>query len=118
MARLMSFSHTTEQIENRSKTVTRRLGWQFLEPGDEVIAVEKGQGLRKGERARRLVRIRIKNVRRERLCFIKPADVRREGFPQLTVSEFVRSFGREFGCEPLDDITRIEFEYLEDGELS
>jgi hypothetical protein len=118
MARLMSFSHTTPQIEARTKTVTRRLGWQFLEAGDEVIAVEKGQGLRKGERARRLVRLRIKSVRRERLCVITKREVDREGFPTLTVSEFVRMFCRGFRCEPLDHITRIEFEYLEDGELT
>ena len=48
--RNMSFYHTTEQIRNRSKTVTRRLGWAFLKPGDRVRAIVKGRGLKKGQK--------------------------------------------------------------------
>ena len=118
MARLMSFSQTTPQIEDRSKTVTCRLGWRSLQPGDELIAVEKAQGLKKGEHVRRLARIRILTVQRIHASHVTLTDVRREGFINLTVSEFVRNFCRSVGCEPHDLITRIEFEYLEDGELS
>jgi hypothetical protein len=49
MSRNMSFSMTTEAVRNRSKTVTRRLGWWGLQPGTILQAVEKAQGLRKGE---------------------------------------------------------------------
>lgn len=45
----MSFSHTTDQILNRTKTVTRRLGWENLQPGDRFWAVKKAMGLKRGE---------------------------------------------------------------------
>ena len=45
MPRNMSFMLTTEQVRNKTKTVTRRLGWWFLKPGEIVNAVEKGMGL-------------------------------------------------------------------------
>ena len=57
--RNMSFSLTTNQILDRGKTVTRRLGWPFLRLGDIVMAVEKAQGLKKDELIRRLGPIRI-----------------------------------------------------------
>jgi len=44
MPRCMSFSMTTDAVRNRTKTVTRRLGWNFLKPGDLLWAVEKGWG--------------------------------------------------------------------------
>jgi len=40
--RNMSFSMTTPQFKTRTKTVTRRLGWWFIQPGDLVYGVEKG----------------------------------------------------------------------------
>lgn len=46
--RNMSFMLTTAQIRDRSKTVTRRLGWWNLRVGDVVMACEKCQGLGKG----------------------------------------------------------------------
>ena len=42
---------TKEQILARTKTVTRRLGWWFLKPGDVVWACEKCMGLKKGEKS-------------------------------------------------------------------
>jgi hypothetical protein len=44
----MSFSLTTQQARDKTKDVTRRLGWWFLEPGDIVQQVEKARGLKKG----------------------------------------------------------------------
>lgn len=71
--RNMSFSLTTKQFIDGSKTVTRRLGWKFLKPGDRVMACEKCQGLKKGEKVKRLGEIEIINVTRERLdCIAKP----------------------------------------------
>ena len=49
--RAMSFMLTTEQMRNRSKSVTRRLGWNTLKPGDRIIAAVKCQGLGKGGKA-------------------------------------------------------------------
>ena len=48
--RLMSFSETTDQIRARTKTVTRRDGWDNLRPGERLWAVEKAMGLRKGQK--------------------------------------------------------------------
>ena len=59
MARNMSFAITTSQVRDRSKTVTRRLGWRFLKRGDVVCAVVKNMGLKKGEKVQRLCRILI-----------------------------------------------------------
>lgn len=42
--RNMSFSLTTDQIRGRTKTVTRRLGWRFLQSGDQVQACVKSRG--------------------------------------------------------------------------
>lgn len=47
--KLMSFSMTTEAFERCEKTVTRRLGWWNLKPGELLQGVEQAQGLRKGE---------------------------------------------------------------------
>ena len=65
--RNMSFSATTEQIRNGTKTVTRRLGWTFLKPGDVVMACVKCQGLKKGEKVEKIRPIRIVSVRKEPL---------------------------------------------------
>ena len=37
MSRLMSVSLTEQAVVERRKTVTRRKGWTFLKPGDEII---------------------------------------------------------------------------------
>jgi hypothetical protein len=65
--RNISFSLTTEQFKARTKTVTRRLGWTFLEPGTVLMGCEKCMGLKPGEKIVRLGRIRVVSVRRERL---------------------------------------------------
>lgn len=64
--RNMSFALTTDQFLAGTKTVTRRLGWKFLKPGDRVMACEKCMGLRKGEKIRRLGEIEIVSVKRDR----------------------------------------------------
>ncbi len=69
MPRNMSFSMTTAQFRARTKTVTRRLGWWNLKPGDVIMGVEKAMGLKKGEKVKRLGRIRI--VRCSRLFLSK-----------------------------------------------
>jgi hypothetical protein len=47
--RNISFSITRFQFCDRTKTVTRRLGWAKLKPGDVLMGVEKAMGLKKGE---------------------------------------------------------------------
>lgn len=112
--RNMSFSLTTEQIQQRTKTVTRRLGWRTLKAGDGVWAVKKCMGLKPGERVERLAALRVVRVRRERLDAITAADVAAEGFPHLSSAEFVAMFCAAMRVTPSAVVTRIEFAYVDD----
>ena len=116
MPRNMSFFYTTPQIRARTKTVTRRLGWRFLKAGDHVMVVEKGQGLKKGEKVKRLGPVRIVSVRREPLGFIGKegrAGREKEGFPGMTPADFIEMFCDHNGGDGAQTVTRIEFEYLD-----
>jgi hypothetical protein len=110
----MSFALTTPQILARTKTVTRRFGWAFLRPGDLLQAIEKGQGLKKGERVRRLAVLRVLDVREEPLKRVRhPGEVQKEGFPELYPEKFISMFCRTHqGCHPDSQVRRIEFEYV------
>jgi len=134
--RNISFALTTSQFLDRSKTVTRRVGWKFLKPGDVLCGIEKGQGLKKGEQVNRLGMIRVTDVRVERLDRMTSEspyghdECRAEGFPNLSPAEFVSMFcathkvpdTRPFGLPkrrrqafpmlPCDEVTRIEFSYV------
>ena len=110
--RHMSFALTTEQIRNQTKTVTRRVGWEFLKVGDSVQAVEKAQGLKKGEKVTRLCVLDVTGVRRERLPAITDSDVVREGFPEMNAADFIELFCRVNRCQPDAVVTRIEFRYV------
>jgi hypothetical protein len=115
--RNISFALTTDQIRKRTKTVTRRIGWTFLKPGTLLQPVEKCQGLKKGEHVEKIgSAIRAVNVRRERLADITLDDVRKEGFPEMSRGRFIAMFCNHNGCRSGDTVTRIEFEYLEDGQ--
>lgn len=114
MPRNISFALTTEQFLNRTKTVTRRLGWKNIKAGDVLMGCEKCMGLRPGEKLTRLGLIRVVSARREPLCAITTDDVAREGFPGKTPWWFVEMFVREMKPKTLHlaVVTRIEFEYL------
>jgi hypothetical protein len=93
----MSFNKTTKRILDRSKTVTRRLGWADLEPGVLFWAIEKGQGLKKGEKVKRLALLRCVSNQAEPLTPRRirrhgPDEMRREGFPGLSIRDFVAFF--------------------------
>lgn len=117
--RLISFALTTEQVRQKTKTVTRRLGWKFLKPGELLQACEKVMGRRKGEPLVRLGDIEVYSVMREPLNYLltlsadeAKREVEREGFPNMTPQEFVAFFCKEMKCEPDTIITRIQFRYL------
>lgn len=121
--RNMSFMLTPDQILNRTKTVTRRLGWATLKPGTLVRAVRKGQGLKKGEKVEQLAVIRIVSVRRERLSYLLEdahygvTEVDLEGFREHPTIKgrphpFVDFFVATHKCDVEDTVTRIEFEYV------
>jgi len=148
--RNMSFALTTEQVRNRTKTVTRRLGWEFLRPGDLIRPVEKCMGLKKGETLTPVgtAVLRVVSVRREALQRLTDDldygvdEVRREGFADRegpwSPAEFVTFFCRTHRlptlyatrperisrvclqrsrpCAPGDEVTRIEFEYVDQGD--
>lgn len=123
--RNISFSITTPQIRARTKDVTRRLGWANLKVGDQLCAVEKGMGLKAGERVVRLCIIEVVDVRFERLDRLADdytpqaaayglIETRREGFPDWSAHDFVGMFLRTHkGCELNSVVTRIEFKYVD-----
>jgi len=109
----MSFSLTTQKYEDRSKTVTRRLGWKNLKPGEVFMGIEKGQGLKKGEKVKRLHPSRCISNRPERLDAITEEDCVKEGFPEYLPTQFVVMFCQHNNCMPDQIVNRIEFEHLE-----
>jgi len=109
----MSFALTEQQLLDGSKTVTRRIGWQFLRHGDRLRAVRKAMGLKRGEHPVVLGEIEVCMVSRERLSWIRQAEVTREGFPGMSTKEFIEFFCRHMKC-PFDQmVTRIEFQLVE-----
>ena len=112
MPRLMAVSLTEPQVRARTKTVTRRMGWRMLRPGDRLTLCRKVMGRRPGEPLERITDVEVISVRREPLNAIEPADVTAEGFPGMSPSEFVAFFCRtHHRCHPGTDITRIQWRY-------
>lgn len=114
MSRLMSVSHTAEQVEARAKTVTRRLGWAMLREGDTLTLCRKVMGRKKGEPLERLAEVEVISVREERLWLIEAEDVAREGFPDWSVEEFVEFFCSAFKVQPWAVVRRIEWRFLDE----
>jgi len=111
--RRMSFFLTTKQVRNRTKTVTRRIGWWDLEPGEHVGAFVKCRGLKKGESAEWIDELRTVSATPEPLCAITKEDVVKEGFPNMSVEEFIAFFCKTHkGATPQTTVNRIEFEYV------
>lgn len=115
MPRNMSFSMTTPQFIARTKTVTRRRGWWDLKPGDVLCGVEKGMGLKKGEKVNRLGLIEVVSASPEPLCHIydHDDDCAKEGFPDWEPHEFIDFFMKSHKCGCADTVNRIEFRYLD-----
>ena len=119
MARRISFWLTKRQFLDGTKTVTRRMGWEHLRGGEELVAIEKGQGMKAGDAQIVLGRIRVRSARRESLDRMTidedygQRECEREGFPEMTPEQFVEFFCKSHtGCYPSRRITRIEFERL------
>ena len=121
--RNISFSKTTQQVRDRQKTVTRRAGtWKNLKPGDRLMAVEKGMGLKPGEKVVRLGVIEIVSNTPEPLQEMIDDPVYgavecvREGFrpphPKSDPAEFVRFFCKFAKITADEPVQRIEFRYL------
>jgi hypothetical protein len=111
--RNMSFMLTQEQIKNRTKIVTRRLGWRNIRVDQQIRAVDRVRGLKKGEHPRELAIIRVTGERWEPLKVITREEVIKEGFPELSKVEFIRLFCKSMRCTPDTLVHRIEFEYVD-----
>lgn len=130
MPRLMSVAMTTDAVRRRQKTVTRRKGWwldsrgkRIIKPGDHLTLCEKVQGRKPGEPLVRICEVEVVAVTREPLHRVgKPGELTREGFAELDyfddesgVWEFWERYFEAQGIAIDDDVTRIEFRYLEDN---
>lgn len=115
MPRNMSFMLTTQQVRDRTKNVTRRLGWDNLKPGEILNACVKCQGLKKGEKVERITQIRVVSKRKEPLFKITYPELKREGFPDWTVTGFIEMFTKHNKCDRAKLVNRIEFEYPPKG---
>ncbi len=112
MPRNMSFMLTTDQVRNKTKTVTRRLGWWFLKPGDIVNACVQCQGIKKGEKIQKICQIWVVKSEKENLSGMDKSECIKEGFPEMSPGEFVSMFCREMKCHRSAPVNRIEFEYI------
>lgn len=117
--RNMSFKITTDQFRDRSKRVTRRLGWWDLKPGERLQGIEKGQGLKKGEKVVKLGVILVESAEQERLdrMITEPeygrAECILEGFPEYTPEQFVAMFCAANGCAEDVQVNRIAYDYVD-----
>lgn len=129
----MSVSLTEQAVVERRKTVTRRLGWLRIKPGDRLTLCRKVMGRRSDEPLVRLAEVEVVSVRREPLFAIDDADVARECVPEWdehgnerfdehwiaedlvgppTPEAWVRWYASEMGITPHHEVTRIEWRYL------
>lgn len=109
----MSVSLTEQAVVERRKTVTRRLGWTFLKPGDRLTLCRKVMGRKPGEQLVRLAEVEVVDVHIGPLWVVTPQDVVREGFDRWTPAEFIAFFTGHMRCESWTRVTRIEWRYLE-----
>jgi hypothetical protein len=121
----MSVSMTADAVIERRKTVTRRKGWRFLKAGDRLTLCRKVQGRKPGEPLVRLAEVEVVIAERQPLdLLVNPTidprwairEMAREGFPGMDPWEFIeRYFIASQRMQSDDDVTRIEWRYL-DGE--
>jgi len=117
MPRNISFMMTTEQVRNKTKTVTRRDGWDFVKVGDILQGVEQCQGIPKGGSMVKLHRIRVTGTRWEPLDRLlkEPeygkAEMILEGFPRFTPMQFVTMYLKGAIDKASKEVNRIEFSY-------
>jgi hypothetical protein len=118
--RLMSCSLTTQQVRDRTKTVTRRLGWRNVKPGELLCICEKVMG-RQGKPLVRLAVVKVVKVSREPLNLMALCEdygrreAIKEGFPELDGYQFVKMFVNAMGCDESTEVTRIEWRYVPGG---
>lgn len=129
MPRLMAVSLTEASVMDRTKTVTRRLGWRHLRPGDRLTLCRKVMGRRRAdgtvEPLVRLAEVEVVDVRRDKLWAITDDEIAREAVldqpwvevyvdsGQPTPQAWVWWYCEQFGVQPDAEVTRIEWRYLD-----
>lgn len=117
MPRLMSVALTETAVVERRKTVTRRLGWQFLKPGDRLTLCRKVMGRKHPDgtvdQLVRLAEVEVVTVGFQCLDRMPASDVAKEGFPDWSVDQFVAFFVEHMKCRTYTPLTRIEWRYLD-----
>lgn len=123
MTRRLSCSMTVDSVIDGTKTVTRRHidSWKTLKPGDHLVLIEKGMGLKLGEKQRVLATVEIIDVRVEWLEDVNdgwagPNVTAEEGLPHMTAQEFVGFWldGHGYKGHGVEGVAcrRIEWKYL------
>lgn len=100
MPRPMSCFLTIDQVRRRQKTVTRRHvdSWLKLQQGDLLPLIEKGQGLKRGEKQVLITEVEVVSVWVEPLLDgLSPAEVEREGFGAVHPAEFAAFWAAAHG---------------------
>lgn len=122
MSRLMSVAFTEQAVRDRTKTVTRRKGWEFAKAGDRLTLCRKVMGRKKGEPLVRIAEVEVVHVQRHTLSTLLTCDPQEaceemalEGFPGMDPARFVLDYFVDAqGMDPDDLVTRIEWRYLDD----
>jgi len=115
---MMSFAFTANQLQDRTKDVTYRLGWEWLKPGQLIQPVVRTpeEGLKAGERIRPIGGlIQVTKVSRLKLSELQGdlgvTEAAREGYPMLDGPGFAEMFCRHHNVKLDTVVTRIEFVY-------
>jgi hypothetical protein len=132
VSRLMSVALTEQAVRERRKSVTRRLGWAFLKPGDKLTLARKVMGRRRKdgtvEPLVRIAEVEVVSVRQEKLKDITDEDIVREGVDpdlfdavyadtgQPPRSQWVDWFCEHMRCDPDTLVTRVEWKYITEKE--
>jgi hypothetical protein len=134
VSRLMSVALSEQAVREQRKTVTRRLGWAFLKPGDRLTLCRKVQGRKRRdgtvEPLERLAEVEVVSVRREQLWDITDADIALEGVDpglfeehyadagQPTPQAWITWFCEQMDVQPDTWVTRIRWRYITEGEAA
>lgn len=119
MPRLMSVALTEQAVVERRKTVTRRLGWYKIKPGDRLQLVRKSMGRRRADgTVDPLVRLALVEVVATEVVRLDgprldDVDVAAEGFAGWTPAQFVEMFTTAMRCVAHHPVNRIEWRYLD-----
>jgi len=120
----MSCSMTVDAVRARTKTVTRRRldTWTTLKAGDRLTLIEKGMGLKKGDRQVKLAEVEVVDVRVESLYLgVHDEEPAAEGFPEMEPSDFIEFWLESHGSPTFRNqdeaygyqVRRIEWRYLD-----